>query len=253
MNTRLLQCTNAISLILTLAAWGQSDDLSDLKERLAIVEQRLDRIEAYRVVDKHVCTDEYEQALDYTTGFRGHSADIPTLWDGTPFIVDISSMFPNAYQLLDAVREEAERIREFLGYEIFVAGNVLALKDMSNIVINSGTGSQISLSHEELRQLIPPQQHIEIRCCYGDGISSAGTAFPSLRVTVLENDAFQSRHIITHELYHLLGFTHPGGWPGIEMSQSLMYGPGHDALGWSIPTQPTPLDLARLACIYDQE
>ena len=230
----------AMTVILILAAGAESDEISEIKERLAIVEDRLDRLEAYRAVDKYVCTDEYEQALAFSTRANWEFS-VPALWDGTPFVVDISSTFPNADELLDVVEDEAERIRGFLGYEIFVAGDVLPLADL--------TKDQL-VSVAQAPQFTPPNQHIEIRCCYGEGISAAGTANQYTRVILLENGSFQSRHIIIHELYHLLGFTHPGNSPGVEMSDSLMRGPGLTPFGASIPTQPTPLDLARLSCIY---
>ena len=224
---------------LAFATGGEADEVEDLKRRLAIVEDRLERLESYRAVDKYVCTDEYEQAVAYATTDVKPAA-VPDLWDGTPFIVDISSTFPNAYALLDVVADEADRIREFLGYEIFVAGAVLPLPDIEKSALRAPSR----------HNLIPPAQHIEIRCCYGEDISSAGTAFPWLRMILLENDGFQSRHIIIHEVYHLLGFSHPGETLGVEMSDSLMRGPGLTPFGAAIPTQPTPLDLAQLSCIY---
>ena len=232
----------AMTVILILAAGAESDEISELKERLAIVEDRLERLEAYRVADKYVCTDEYEQAIAYSTPRRGTwKISVPALWDGAPFVVDISSTFPNAGELLDVIEDEAERIRGFLGYEIFVAGDVLPLADLTKAQLASVT---------QASQFIPPNQHIEIRCCYGEGISSAGAAAASLRMILLENDDFQSRHIIMHELYHLLGFTHPGDSSGVVMSDSLMFGPGLTPFGAVIPTQPSPFDLARLSCIY---
>ena len=229
-----------IVVTLTLTGWAESDELSDLKERLAIVEQRLDRLETYRTVDKYVCTDEFEDAIAFATR-DVNAAAVPDLWDGTPFVVDISSAFPNAGDLLDVVADEAERIHRVLGYEIFVAGDVLHLSDIEKSDLRSPSR----------HQWIPPGQHIHIRCCYGAGSSSAGTSFAWLRVVLLENDSFQSRHIIIHELYHILGFTHPGDPPGVVMSNWLMYGPGYTALGASIPTQPSSRDLAKLGCIYN--
>lgn len=227
-----------IIVALIFSAGAETDELSDLKRRLAIVEQRLDRIE--QRLDRH-CTDEFEQAFAYTTG-DGAITDtaVPALWDGTPFVVDVSSTFPNAYELLDVVAFEAEKVREVLGYEVFVAGQVLSLADLQKSDLSFGVRG----SH------IPPDQHIEVRCCYGEGITAAGTAAPLRRIILLENDVFHSRHIIIHELYHLLGFTHPGDSLGVVMSDSLMHGPGLAASGAAIRTQPSPLDLARLSCIY---
>ena len=209
--------------------------VSTLNEAIGVVR------EAISVVDAHVCADEHEQAVAYTTR-DVNAAAVPDLWDGTPFIVDISSTFPNAYELIDVVAEEAERVRMIVGHEIFVAGDVLPLPDLEKSALRAPSR----------HSLIPPAQHIEIRCCYGEGISSAGTAFPWLRMILLENDNFQSRHIIIHELYHVLGFTHIGNSLGVVMSDSLMYGPGFTDLGASIRTQPTLFDLAQLSCVYEE-
>ena len=219
-------------------------------ERLEAQRLEAERLEAERleieqaeqkIVDEYVCMDEYEQAVAYATR-DVNAAAVPDLWDGTPFVVDISSTYPNADELLDVVADEAERIYQVLGYEIFVAGDVLPLADIEDS----------DLWAFSRHQWIPPEQHIHIRCCYGEDISSAGISYAWLRVLLLENDDFQSRHIIMHELYHILGFAHPDQpYPDVVMSDSLMYGPGHTAFGASIPTQASPLDLAKLACIYD--
>ena len=197
--------------------------------------------EAIRIVEEYTCTDEYEQAVEYTV-LEGYDTAVPVLWDGTPFVVDVSSTFLNADDLLDVIADEAARIDAVLGYEIFVAGDVLPLADL--------TASQLFL-FDSGSQLVPLDQHIEIRCCYGADTNKAGTSFAWWRMVLLENDAFQSRHIIMHELYHIFGFAHPDEDEGVVMSESLMRGPGHDAAGASIPTGATPTDLAKLACIYD--
>ena len=151
-----------------------------------------------------------------------------------------SSRMPTSF--LTAVSDEAARIEAILGYEVFVAGDVLPLADLtSSELYYFDVGSQS----------VPPDQHIEIRCCYGEDSDSAGTSYAWWRIVLLENDAFQTRHIIIHELWHILGFTHPGNTPGVMMSGVLMYGPGHTDFGASIPTTPDAYDLAKLACIYD--
>ena len=193
------------------------------------------------VIDEYTCGDEREQAIEYAV-LNGYKTAVPDLWDGTPFVVDVSSTFTNAYGLLDAIAVESARIRNALGYEVFVAGDILSLTDITKsdlYYFDSGS------------QFLPPDQHIEIRCCYGEGISASGTAFPWWRIVLLENDAFQSRHIVSHEVWHILGFTHPGNRPGVMMTDTLMYGPGLDNMGSSIPTRSTHFDMARLACIYD--
>ena len=173
---------------------------------------------------------------------------VPVAWNGTPFIVDISSTFPNADELLDAVADEAERIYKVLGYEIFVAGDVLPLADIER----STPGGPLADQHS-----------IEIRCCSEATDTISGTAWPWLRVIILKREAIQSRHIIMHELYHILAFAHPDEeWDSITMSEVLMYGGEYTLYEydqetgtehWRItPTRATPQDLARLACIYDE-
>ena len=195
----------------------------------------------WRVIDEYTCVDELEQALAYAS-IPGYQTSIPELWDGTPFIVDVSSTFPNAHELLNVVEGEAERIYEALGYEVFVAGEILPLDDL--------TKSQIQIVHLGIQQL-PPEGRIEIRCCYGEGITAVGAAAPWLRLALLENGEFESRYGVIHEVYHVLGFSHPGGVEGVWMSESLMRGAGHDLQGMPLPTASATSDLARLACIYD--
>ena len=161
---------------------------------------------------------------------------------GTPFVVDISSAFTNAQRLLAVVAKEAERIHVVLGYEIFVAGNVLRLADV--------TESQIRDPDSAL-QLTPPDQHIDILCCYNLDSQVAGVANPGARAIVLTNDPFWSRHAIIHEMYHLLGFVHPDETEGVVMSEELMYGARDTGGRTAFPTRSTATDLAKLACIYD--
>jgi hypothetical protein len=231
-----------------LAACGgddshKQDAISDIEEAIA-------------VVDEYVCTNEYEQALAYAYG----SESVPMGWDGTPFIVDVSSTFPNADDLLDVVAKEADRIHAVLGYEVFVAGGVLPFADI--VVLD--------------RSHFPPSQHIEVR--YSDAPAIAANnrtirsdapaiAIPNNRL-ILSNaerlyDPFESistefwsRQGIIHEIYHLLGFVHIANSPGVVMSRSLMFGPGGGPAGDlpcsnCNPAESTPLDLAKLACIYD--
>ena len=187
------------------------------------------------VVESYTCVDEREQALAYTS-IPGYQTSIPELWDGTPFIVDVSSTFPNAHELLNVVEEEATIIHAALGYEIFVAGDVLPLADLA----------APQLAHD---------QHIEIRCCD----DNAGTAFPWWRLILLTVDGeMQARHNIVHELYHILGFVHSDETEGVMMSYPLDFAlefpidEGGNIVGeWYFYTLSTPDDLAKLACIYD--
>ena len=192
-------------------------------------------------VDNHVCTDEYGQALHYSLG-----PSVPGLWDGDPFVVDISDTFSNANDLLEIVRTESERIRLVLGYEVFIAGDVIPLEDLTQYQAETGN-------------IFPLGQRIEIRCCYGEGTRHAGIAYPDLRMILLRDSEFSSRHIITHELYHLLGFSHPRDAHGVEMSDIMMRGsPFLVQYDFSrsynpsfSPTQPSAFDLARLDCIFN--
>ena len=207
--------------------------------------------DAIRVVAEYVCTDEYEKARNLSIVYIDtvfgrlpfqYGDTVLSLWDGTPFVVDISSTFTNADKLLEVLAEEAERIHAVLGYEIFVAGDVLRLADV--------TESQL-IDLDSAFQLTPLDQHIDILCCYGPDPQVIGIANPRVRVVVLRNDAFWSRYAIIHELYHILGFVHPDETEGVVMSKELMYGPRDTDEGISFPTQSTPIDLAKLACIYN--
>ena len=95
-------------------------------------------VEDMAVIDEYTCTDEREQALEYAVlnGYKTKTA-VPDLWDGTPFVVDVSSTFENAYELLDAIADESARIRSALGYEIFVAGEVIPLDDLQSLKYRS--------------------------------------------------------------------------------------------------------------------
>ena len=83
--------------------------------------------DAIHVVEEYVCTDEYEKARDLSivhidTVFGRlpfHVDTVLSLWDGTPFVVDISSTFTNADKLLEVVAEEAERIHRGPGLRDF--------------------------------------------------------------------------------------------------------------------------------------
>ena len=103
-----------IILVLSMATGcggGGDDDPAERTEPTETVE-----------IDQYVCTDEAGQALTFTA-ITEPVEDIPTLWDGTPFVVDISSVFPNADELLDVVTDEADglfvtRLRRMTGREI---------------------------------------------------------------------------------------------------------------------------------------
>ena len=205
--------------------------LTDLELRLEAVEQRLAELEW-----ADSCEDTRQQALDFTTLDGAYETSVPALWNGTPFVVDVSNALPNADQLLELVGQEAAKIEASLGYQVFVAGEVKYLPnlDRTSVVFLASRGFAN-----------PPDQHIELRCCDEGGV---GTAFPWWRLILLptlENDdaAFLGGHAVinlVHELYHLLGFVHQGE-VGIEMSDDLQ-----SALNvWY--TTSTPADLDNLA------
>ena len=191
-------------------------------------------------VNEYVCTDERAEAEKAVVG-SSYSLDMLAQWDGTPFAVDVSDSFTNAEVLLDAIDREATKIRNALGYEVFVAGDVIPLQDVQGLFTCS-TWDESDLQHCGL----PSDNRIQVQCCVNVG-GTAGRAFAWWRVILLSPDSFQSRHVLIHELYHMAGFTHPDMNHGVPMSTSLMYG----TMGRSRPTASTRDDLAKLACILD--
>ena len=151
-----------------------------------------------------------------------------------------------AHELLNVVEEEATIIHAALGYEIFVAGDVLPFANLTDSQLTNALSGN---------QLVPPDQHIEIRCCD----DFAGTAFPWWRMILLTVDGeMQARHNIVHELYHVLGFVHSDETEGVMMSYPLDLAlefpideEGNIVGDWYFYTLSTPTDLAKLACIYD--
>lgn len=221
-----------------------SERLESLEERLLDVEERLAVLESDRA-----CANVYEQAVAYTTVNGKYNTSVPALWDGTPFTVDISSALPNASTLLDAVRQEAEKVEAALGYQVFVAGSVRPLENR--------TKSQL----DNVLFWISPHQRIEIRCCY-----HPGTAYPWWRIillpTLANDDAASigghARINLIHELYHVLGFRHSDETEGVTMSYPLDFALQNpldeygNIVGDSYDhTISTSGDLAQLACIYD--
>ena len=188
------------------------------------------------------CTDESNQALAHTTGNGRHNTSVPAMWDGTPFVVDISSGLPDAQGLLYAIAEEAVKISDVLGYELIVPGEVLPLAVL--------TRSHLTATHSGSR-LIPPDQHIEIRCCDRKGW---GVAYPWWRMILLMPESpgrelegagiSPPRYNLIHELWHLFGFVHPGDRPGVTMSDNLNWG------AESFYPSSTSSDLEKLACIF---
>ena len=192
----------------------------------------------------HVCTDEYEQALSYTSDYGRFGTSVLGLWDGTPFIVDIDAALPNADELMYDIEREAELVRLVLGYDLFVPGDVLYL--------NRNTHDELAFSGPEATHLLPLNGHIEIRCCvHGGGPpGTTGLAYPWFRQTLLIEDSFfYARGALIHELYHLFGFVHPDEQPGVEMSSQLFWGSTGPVAGRR--TYSVEADWARLACIYD--
>ena len=237
-------------LALAAATFTCAQDLDDLAADMARMRARIEALEN-RIAEVEAalaCGNEYEQALAYTTIY-GYETGVPFLWDGTPFVVDVAQTFSNADELLEAVAVESARVRMALGYEVFVAGEVLPLRRLTYTQFYD-----LDTLDPDAQQLTPQDGHIEFYCCYVDpdrAYDAPGVSYPWRRVAMLQHEAFQARHIILHELYHVLGFGHSGEDLGVPMSADLMYGPGLDASGSSLPTRVAPSDLARLACIYD--
>ena len=204
------------ALALHAPALAHDDErLADIEERLADVEVRLAEIERLDCLGRRL------QAVSYAAGPvevwvdtawpAGISA--PAMWDGHPFIVDIAHTLPNPHQMLRAVRQEAEKIRDALGYEVIVAGGVRYLPDL--------TRAQAAKPDDVF---LVAHQHIEIRCCDDDGY---GVAYPWWRLILLptlegDDAAFMGGHAmknLIHELYHVLGFAHAGERGGVPMSE----------------------------------
>ena len=218
---------------------GACDDDSDGRQTSMPTEEVKERVPT---VDEFVCSDERDRAVAYATLSGLFNQSIPALWDDAPFVVDISSAFTNADELLDVVAQEAARIHDVLGYQVFVAGDVLPFGNLIS--------AQLS-TFESGSQRVAPNQRIEIRCCFDGPSTHGGTSYPWWRMILLASDEFQSRHAIAHELWHLLGFTHHAIVPSVLMSDILTDGPEDVKTGARLPTVPDTFDLAKLACIYD--
>ena len=137
-----------LALMLTGCDSGEDEDSGDLHEpepvtQYAHLELQLEPEPAAemadpipQVIDQHFCTDERERVLDEVSQYD-YQAAVPLNWDGaTPFRVYISASLPDPYDLLAAVAAEAERIHEHLGYEIFVAGDVIEMEDIAYSDVN---------------------------------------------------------------------------------------------------------------------
>ena len=184
------------------------------------------------------CWGQGELAADF--------ASVPDLWDETAFVVNVDTTFPNADELMDIVEDEADKINHALGYYVFSAGEIVELP---------GWDSSESV----------PDGRIEVRCCIpddyfitipgGDGTLQAvpsGLAEMQNRIVWLisHNEPYyawdmlppmtKSARVLPHELWHILGFMHPGEG-GLAMSQVLMWMTG----------KPDLSDMRNLACIYD--
>ena len=208
-----------------------------------------DTVDAYGLT----CTDELDAALGYSS--------LPGLWDGTPFTVNVSAAFPDAADVMNQVRIEADKIHHALGYRILIPGRIVEMPEgpehVWDITLPSGTYDVPCCIPDDILHPVPDNR-IDIRCCIVDDreddlLFDTGFARIGLRTIVLAGDSGESRicpvgrpclrpavHAVPHELWHLLGFGHPGE-PGVPMSQ---------ALAW-LTDRPSTEDMARLACIYD--
>lgn len=199
-----------------------------------------------QTIDEYTCTDERERVIDFAS-LVDHDTAAPLAWDSTPFEVYVSSSFSNAHELLAAVTDEAERVHTYLGYELFVAGDVIPMMDISFRALHP-VASEAAL--------LPADYEIPFYCC-DERSDAAGHAQIFTRTAVLSSRPGSARHVIIHELYHLLGFDHDGGDEGVRMSDMLYSGrlPNLEeqfaGIDGRIPTGSTATDLAKLACIYD--
>ena len=186
--------------------------------------------EVAEIVDSHSCTDERAAALD-----AGGAETLPHQWDGTPFAVHIGGGFDAPDYLLMLIAEEADRIAWYLGYEVITVGRELPLPAVSVEAVRAG-------QHD-----IPlPEPGAALVYCCDRREGRGGWAMTDVPLIVLSPWQHVSEYAIVHELYHLLGFSHPGEPTGVPMSLPLN-GTGHA----DNPTRSTAMDLARLACIYD--
>ena len=229
-----------VLLVSLLVGCGGGDDGEDDIPFPSVVDVPL-------VDEGHVCTDEADRAFALTAHL-GLGEDIPTLWNGEPFVVDITSIFRNADELLEIVADEADKIADFLGYYVIVPGEVRRLPDVP---------SSLPLTVSTASQYLPPDGRIHVLCCrlseYGDADGYLGFARPEWRFVVMHGNDRSARLALIHELYHVLGFHHPGEQTGVPMSATL--DGFNDLVGYEEflrrLTESTVEDLERLACVYD--
>lgn len=201
----------------------------------------------------YTCTNEADEAALYAT--------LPRVWDGTAFPVDVSSAFENAAEIMDEVEAAALSIHRALGYWILTPGEIIDMEPGPEQVWDITLGDETY----EVPCCIPddilhpvPEGRVHIRCCIIDDLEddllfNSGFARLGQRLVVLAKDMgtlricraggpcwTPSEHATPHELWHLLGFGHPGE-SGVPMSETLMWLTG----------KPSTIDMARLACIYD--
>ena len=183
-----------------------------------------------------ICGDQLDLAINYASGAGAYPGSVPVLWDGTPFYVDVAAALPRAHELLNAVADEALRIRDALGYDVILPGQVVDLPDTT----------YQALEHAP-PDFLPIRGRIYIRCCLTEGAGPGvlGLSYPWLRQILLGDHGLQ---VLVHELYHLLGFTHPLEG-GVEMSSGLLlstrfYDPNEI-------TRSEQSDWDNLACMYD--
>ena len=199
-----------------------------------------------------------------------HWPSVYRRWTGKPFVVNVSYVFADAEDILDDIAEEAERVRQQIGYEVFVAGDVLLYWPQQVRSIN------------EVPLGTPGPGEIWVLCCAGTGMDWSGyssppmgVASPARGIMLLSRpedylhqfphpptDSSFARRALIHELYHLLGLSHTGAG-GIEMSYPLMHGiwSGSDVyrpVNWQLsPLQSDlaadPADRAVLPCLYPRE
>ena len=191
-----------------------------------------------------------------------YNAETALVWDGTPFLVHVSNSLPDAESLLQAIAVEAHAIHRRLGYAVIAAGEVRPLPD-----VTSDDGLHRLLARREL----VPLTHLEVRCCTDFYEYTLGSAHLSAGVVLLPSTScaggctidYRSKGqiILMHELYHLLGFSHPGTGIGVEMSDALNHPRdllwlgkdergNHQAIYVETGSRAQDQDRDRLACIF---
>ena len=220
-----------LALVLVLGCGGE-DEGDDLSADYRPEVDHWSQVDYYGYTDTHVCTDERGGVLDYAS-LVGHNEAAPLAWDGTPFRVNVSSSFHFPEDLLYVISLEAEKVRNHLGYYVFVPGDIIDLPDL---------WGDYYWDVSEYSNTMPYDGEMDIYCCQDNGIH-AGKAQIYVRSMILSSDYEYAVYAVAHELYHLLGFKHPTQNDSrVTMSQVL-----YDD---DIHSRPSAHDLDLLGCVF---